>query len=96
MGNHIITSVTIGNNVTLESSFGLYFKSTWFDHIGIDDFVTQTAKIISKDKYDSEFDYIATGSDYIPFDKVYKWKAGTLTLVMDAKSEKYQWGYKSK
>jgi len=88
-GNHKIMSITIGNNVTI----GKMGKGTYFDLIGIDDFIQHTGKVV----FDEETGLgteTTTGGDYIPFDKVYNGKAGTLILVIDDKSGKYQWGYK--
>jgi len=88
-GNHKIMSVTIGNNVTI----GKIGNGTYFDMIGIDDFIQHTGRVV----FDEETGLgteTTTGSDYIPFNKVYNGKAGTLILVIDDKSGKYQWGYK--
>ncbi|MDR1868944.1 MAG: leucine-rich repeat domain-containing protein [Treponema sp.] len=92
-GNHKIRSVTIGNNVTIGKIAVGFMMGTYFDMIGIEDFIQHTGKIVFDEEtgLDSE---ITTGSDYIPFDKVYNGKAGTLILVIDDKSGKYQWGYK--
>jgi len=86
-GNHIIRSVTIGKNVTVEDYY--------FDLVGLDDFVQQWKKIHRND--DGTFTEELIGNPYIPFYTAYKEKgceAGTFTLTKD-ESGMDQWVYKA-